>query len=29
VYGYDEVPAMFEDYKKDKLGWFPVFRVNG
>jgi NADPH:quinone reductase-like Zn-dependent oxidoreductase len=29
VYGYDEVPQMFEDYKADKLGWFPVYRVNG
>ena len=29
VYGFDEVPQMFEDYKADKLGWFPVFRVNG
>jgi hypothetical protein len=29
VYGYGRDPQMFEDYKKDKLGWFPVFRVNG
>jgi NADPH:quinone reductase-like Zn-dependent oxidoreductase len=29
VYAYDEVPQMFEDYHHNKLGWFPVFRVNG
>ena len=29
VYGYDEVPQMFEDYHHNKLGWFPVYRVNG
>ena len=28
VYDYDEIPEMFDDYAKDKVGWFPVFRVN-
>lgn len=27
VYGYDEIPLLFEDYAKDNVGWFPVFRV--
>jgi NADPH:quinone reductase-like Zn-dependent oxidoreductase len=29
VYEYDEMPQLFEDYMQDKVGWFPVFRVNG
>lgn len=29
VYEYDEIPQLFEDYKKDKVGWFPIFRVGG
>jgi NADPH:quinone reductase-like Zn-dependent oxidoreductase len=29
VYDYDEVPRMFADYKAGKLGWFPVYKVNG
>lgn len=29
VYEYDEIPALFEDYAKDNVGWFPIFRVNG
>lgn len=29
VYDYDEIPALFEDYAKDNVGWFPIFRVNG
>ncbi|HYB98827.1 MAG TPA: hypothetical protein VEC57_06785 [Candidatus Limnocylindrales bacterium] len=29
VYDYDEIPQLFADYKADKVGWFPVFRVNG
>ena len=29
VYGYEEVPQMFQDYHDNKLGWFPVFQVNG
>jgi len=29
VYDYDEVPQLFEDYAADKVGWFPVYRVNG
>jgi NADPH:quinone reductase-like Zn-dependent oxidoreductase len=29
VYGFDEIPGMFEDYEKGTLGWFPVFAVNG
>jgi len=29
VYGFDEVPQMFEDYEKGTLGWFPVYAVNG
>jgi NADPH:quinone reductase-like Zn-dependent oxidoreductase len=27
VYGYDEIPLLFDDYAKDNVGWFPVFRV--
>lgn len=29
VYDYDDIPQLFEDYANDKVGWFPVFRVNG
>jgi NADPH:quinone reductase-like Zn-dependent oxidoreductase len=29
VYEFDEIPQLFEDYKKDKVGWFPIFRVGG
>jgi NADPH:quinone reductase-like Zn-dependent oxidoreductase len=29
VYDYDEIPRLFEDYAKDKVGWFPVYRVGG
>jgi NADPH:quinone reductase-like Zn-dependent oxidoreductase len=29
VYEYDEIPQLFEDYAQDKVGWFPIFRVNG
>jgi NADPH:quinone reductase-like Zn-dependent oxidoreductase len=29
VYGFDDVPQMFADYDAGKLGWFPVYRING
>ena len=29
VYEYDEIPQLFDDYKNDKVGWFPIFRVGG
>ncbi|MFT4571168.1 MAG: NADPH:quinone reductase-like Zn-dependent oxidoreductase [Hyphomicrobiaceae bacterium] len=29
VYSWDEVPQMFDDYRADKVGWFPIFRING
>lgn len=29
VYEYDQIPELFEDYSKDNVGWFPIFRVNG
>lgn len=29
VYEYDQIPELFEDYAKDNVGWFPIFRVNG
>ncbi len=29
VYEFDEIPQLFDDYKKDKVGWFPIFRVGG
>jgi NADPH:quinone reductase-like Zn-dependent oxidoreductase len=28
VYSFDEVPQMYEDYFADKVGWFPIFRIN-
>jgi NADPH:quinone reductase-like Zn-dependent oxidoreductase len=28
VFGYDDVPAMFDEYAKNTLGWFPVYAVN-
>ncbi len=27
VYEYDEVPQLFEDYRENKLGWFPIYKV--
>ncbi len=27
TYGYDEVPEMMADYKADKVGWFPIYKV--
>lgn len=27
IYNFDDIPRLFEDYKADKVGWFPVFRV--
>ncbi len=29
VFAFDEVPQMFEEYRHGKLGWFPIFAVNG
>ena len=29
VYDYEDIPQMFDDYHHHKLGWFPVYRVNG
>ena len=29
VFAYDDVPRMFEQYNEGKLGWFPVYAVNG
>lgn len=28
VYDFDEVPQMYADYEADKVGWFPIFRIN-
>ncbi len=29
VYEWDEMPELVADYRADKVGWFPIFRVNG
>jgi NADPH:quinone reductase-like Zn-dependent oxidoreductase len=29
VFAYDDVPQMFDEYAKNTLGWFPIYRVNG
>ncbi len=28
VYGFDEIPQLFRDYRADQVGWFPIFAVN-
>ena len=28
VYPFDDVPQLFQDYRDDKVGWFPIYAVN-
>lgn len=29
VYEWDEIPELFDDYRADRVGWFPIYRING
>ncbi len=27
VYGFDDIPQLFADYRQGTLGWFPIFQI--